>query len=135
MDEEHQILPVLRGNGETIMVVEDEEAVRELTTKILQTAGYQVHSAVNGVEARKEIEKADYEFDLLLTDVVMPLAGGRELADGIGAIAPDVKVLYMSGYTDDTILQHGVLDPDVNFIAKPYSIADLLNMVRRILDD
>ncbi len=122
---------VTRGTG-TVLVVEDEEALRRVAQRILLSAGYTVLVAANGEEALRLLERHDHPVDLVLTDVVMPGMSGRDLAEQIRASHGGVKILFTSGYTDDAILRHGVLDAGVNFIAKPYSVADLTRKVREV---
>src|SRR5207237_540611 len=106
-DAEPEGLP--RG-AETILLVEDEEIVRKMTRNILEECGYEVLTASNGVEALKVCASHGGAIDLLLTDVVMPHMGGRRLAEHMKVSHPRTRVLYMSGYTDDAILRHGVLE-------------------------
>ncbi|MBW2732345.1 MAG: PAS domain S-box protein [Deltaproteobacteria bacterium] len=126
--------PHLHGSG-TVLVVEDEKPVRILTSRILTSAGYTVLTAANGGEALLECEQRTEGIDLVLTDVVMPKMGGKELADRLAKLCPNLKVLYMSGYTDGTIGRHGLLDEDTHFIAKPFSSATLLKKIRSVLED
>ncbi len=128
--------PVLidcRGT-ETILVVEDEKAVRDLTRRVLTSAGYQVITAANAGEALLECERTHTHIDLILTDVVIPKMSGIELVNRLSLIIPNPKVLYMSGYTENTIVHHGVLDEGTHFIAKPFTTVDLLKKVRTVLD-
>ncbi len=118
---------------ETILLVEDERPLREFTRRILQSAGYTVLQAGNGNEALALIESAD-ALDLMVTDVVMPGMNGRELSTRAASLRPDIKTLYMSGYTDDAILRHGVLDDAARFIMKPFTQAELKGKVREVLD-
>jgi PAS domain S-box-containing protein len=124
---------VARGT-ETVLLVEDEEAVRGLAERILRSAGYEVLAAGSGAAALALFEEHGSEVDLLLTDVVMPRVSGRELAERLATLRPGLRVLYMSGYADDAIVQHGVLDPGTRFIGKPFSSADLTRKVREVLD-
>jgi signal transduction histidine kinase len=119
---------------ETILLVEDERGVRDLTRRILESAGYTVLAAGNGPEAIALLEQHAGPIDLLMTDVVMPGMNGRELAARIAELRPEAKVLYASGYTDDAILRHGVLDDSSRFISKPYTQVELTRRVRSILD-
>jgi len=123
----------IRGS-ETILIVEDDAALLRLSTRILRSAGYQVLMAAEGAEALRVLEDHDGPVDLLLTDVVMPGMGGRELAGRLADIRPEIKVLYTSGYTDDTILRHGVLERTAHFISKPYKQTELTHKVRAVLD-
>jgi len=130
--EEPQALP--RGT-ETILLVEDEPSLRKLAMTILRNLGYNVLTADNGIEAlRVADENQDAKIGLLLTDVVMPKLGGKALADGIHEKYPDVKVLFSSGWTADTIVHQGILDEGLAFLAKPYTPSTLARKVREVLD-
>jgi CheY-like chemotaxis protein len=122
-----------RGN-ETILVVEDEEEVRGLTVRVLREQGYKVLEAAQGLDAFVVCDGHEGPIHLLLTDVVMPKMSGRELAEHIAEIRPGIKVLYMSGYTDSTIAYHGILEKDLNYIQKPFSVEKLARKVREVLD-
>ncbi len=121
-----------RGH-ETILIVEDEKAVRKLTRRILSSAGYKVLSAANGGEALLECERHADKIHLVLTDVVMPRMSGKELSARLTKVFPDLKVLFMSGYTDDAIVHHGILDEGTHFLAKPFTSPDLLKKIRTVL--
>jgi CheY-like chemotaxis protein len=123
-----------RGD-ETVLLVEDDPSVRDLALRLLRQQGYTVLEAANGVEALHVAQEHGGEkIHLLLTDVVMPQMGGKELADQLKIFRPDVKVLYTSGYTDDAIVHHGVLEPGTHFLQKPFSLKTLSHKVREILD-
>jgi two-component system, cell cycle sensor histidine kinase and response regulator CckA len=122
-----------RSGTETVLLVEDEPALRALTKRVLSSAGYTVLDAGTGEEALAVIRGHDGPIHLMLTDVVMPGMNGRELATRVAALRPDVKVLFASGYTDDAIFRHGVLDDGSNFISKPYAPAELRRKVREVL--
>jgi two-component system, cell cycle sensor histidine kinase and response regulator CckA len=122
-----------RGGTETILLVEDEEVVRGLARRILEQAGYSVIEAGKGAEAILLCED-NATVDLLLTDVVMPEMSGKELADLLRGQRSDLKILFMSGYTDEAIVHHGVLDSSVEFIQKPFTPASLIRRVRDVLD-
>jgi PAS domain S-box-containing protein len=124
-----------RGGSETILLVEDEGQLRVLARDILRGAGYQVLDAPNAAEALRLAERHAGPVHLLLTDIVMPHVGGRELTRRLAVTRPRVRVLYMSGYTDDAIVQHGVADPNVSFLQKPITPDALLRKVRETLDD
>jgi DNA-binding NtrC family response regulator len=122
------------GN-ETIMVVEDDHHVRKTAVKILELKGYRVVSASDGSECLKMMENMGRSIDLLMTDVIMPDMNGKELYLKIVDKFPGMKVIYMSGYTNDIIAHHGVLTEGVHFIQKPFSMADIASLVRRVLDE
>jgi signal transduction histidine kinase/CheY-like chemotaxis protein len=126
--------PAAAGGTETILLVEDEEGVRELARDILRASGYAVIEARNGPEALLLSERHQGPLDLLLTDVVMPRMSGRELAERLAPLRPSMSVLYMSGYTDDAIIRHGVLGADTAFLQKPFTPATLVQRVRETLD-
>jgi nitrogen-specific signal transduction histidine kinase len=122
-----------RGN-ETILVVEDDEVVRKLAVRILREQGYRVLEASQGVDAFLICEEHKGPIHLLVTDVVMPKMSGRELAERITSIRQEVKVLYMSGYPDDTVAHHGILNEGMNYIQKPFTLEGLARKVRGVLD-
>jgi len=122
------------AGSETVLVVEDEEPVRALTQRILIAQGYTVLAASGGAEALAAFAGQDRPIALLVTDVVMPGMGGRELAERLVAQRPGLKVLFMSGYTDDDIGRRGVLDPQIPFLAKPFTPEGLLRKIRDVLD-
>jgi PAS domain S-box-containing protein len=124
----------LLAGTETVLLVEDEEVVRETAMEILQECGYLVLHAKDGKEALQLAHQHPGEIHLMLTDVVMPRMSGRELTEELTLLRPDIKVLYMSGYTDDAIVHHGVLDEGTAFIGKPFSIEALGRKVREMLD-
>ncbi len=124
----------LPGGVEKVLVVEDEDIVRNLCTRILERLGYEVLQARNGFEAVASAEANGMRIDLLLTDVVMPGMNGSELATQLVLHYPEMKVLFTSGYTDDAITRHGVLDEGVSFIGKPYTPVALARKVREVLD-
>ena len=124
---------VARGT-ETLLLVEDEEGLRHLAERVLKSAGYTVLVAANGGEGLLLLERHDGPVHLMLTDIVMPGMSGQELAERLQETRPEMKVLYSSGYTDDAILRHGVLDDKSHFISKPYSIVELTRKVREVLD-
>jgi PAS domain S-box-containing protein len=126
-------LPAPVGGHETILLVEDDELVRDLTREVLHEGGYAVFASTPG-DALSLAEKHADSIHLLLTDVVMPDIGGRELARHMARISPATKVLYMSGYTDDLISHHGVLDGHAPLLGKPFMPAELLRKVREVLE-
>jgi CheY-like chemotaxis protein len=121
------------GAGETVLVVEDEAAMREVTCRILVRNGYRVITAVNGLDAIEVATSHPDPIDLLVTDVIMPQMLGKESADRIRARYPAVKVLFMSGYTQGVLDTKGVLEADVNLIEKPFTEASLLAKLSEIM--
>jgi two-component system cell cycle sensor histidine kinase/response regulator CckA len=119
---------------ETILLVEDEEAVRNVAKRILREAGYTVLTAATASDALLTCQAYQDKVHLLLTDVVMPQMSGRALAERLLLARPGIKVIYMSGFADDAILHHGTLAPGTHFIGKPFSAADLTKKVREVLD-
>jgi hypothetical protein len=119
---------------ETILLVEDEESVRELATFVLQGCGYTVMTAPEGLAALQLMESCRQQIHLLVTDVVMPHMGGRKLAEILLAAYPELRVLFMSGYTDDAVVRHGVLQANTNFLQKPFTPNSLAKKVRDVLD-
>jgi signal transduction histidine kinase/CheY-like chemotaxis protein len=124
---------LLQGT-ETVLLVEDEEVVREMATEILRDSGYHVLEAKHGDEAILLERQHSGVIHLMLTDVVMPEMSGRELAEQLTPLRRDMKVLYMSGYTDDAIVHHGVLEEGTAFIGKPFTPSALTRKVREVLD-
>ena len=125
--------PIPHGH-ETVLVVEDEDQVRTILTQILEGQGYQVVSASNGEQALSISQDLEVDISLMITDVVMPQMSGRELAEHVSRVRPDLPVLFMSGYTDDAIVRHGLLDEKLNFIQKPFDSASMARKVREVLD-
>jgi two-component system, cell cycle sensor histidine kinase and response regulator CckA len=121
------------GGSETVLLVEDEESVRELVRETLQSKGYTVMEASDGINGMKVAETFDGKIDILITDVVMPGMSGRELAQRVAASRPSIKVLYLSGYTEDAIIHEGVLDPGTAFLQKPFTLQALARKVRDVL--
>jgi CheY-like chemotaxis protein len=119
---------------ETILLVEDEDEVRALAREVLERQGYTVLEASDGLRALRHLETEADRIDLVLTDVVMPRMSGRELVDRVRAIRAEMRVLYMSGYTEDAIVRHGVRDSSAVLLGKPFAPADLLGKVREVLD-
>ncbi len=121
------------GGSETVLLVEDEDSVRELVRETLQSRGYTVMEACDGINGMKVAETYDGKIDILITDVVMPGMSGRELAQRVSASRPTIKVLYLSGYTEDAIIHEGVLDPGTAFLQKPFTLQALARKVRDVL--
>jgi CheY-like chemotaxis protein len=122
-------------DAETILLVEDDETVRKFVHEVLDNDGYRLLDAANGLAALSICAQYEEPIHLLLTDVVMPEMSGRELANRLTPVRPEVKVLYMSGYTDDVIVHHGVLDERTAFIQKPFAADVLARKVREVLGD
>jgi DNA-binding NtrC family response regulator len=114
----------------TILLVEDEESVRNVTRRILERAGYRVLVAATPIDAMRLVGEHRTDIDLLVSDLVMPEMGGQELASHIVEVLPAVRVLYMSGYSDEAISESGAA-----FIQKPYAADDLVDCIRALLDD
>jgi CheY-like chemotaxis protein len=119
---------------ETILLVEDEDAVRSLVRTALGQSGYTVIEAREGAHALRLAADYTGPIHLVITDVVMPEMGGRELVERLAAQRPELKFLYLSGYTDDAVLRHGVLHAEMAFLQKPFSMAALASKVREVLD-
>jgi CheY-like chemotaxis protein len=131
-DEETPSRPgVVEGGSETILLVEDDDAVRRLTERALATAGYNVLAVASAEDAMTMIET--HPVDLLLSDIVMPQTSGPELARRLTEKVPTTRILFMSGYTDDAIVHHGVSAGHTRFLAKPFTIGELLLAVRAAL--
>jgi PAS domain S-box-containing protein len=127
--------PDLQCRGsETILLVEDEPAVRQLTRKILESAGYTVLEASDGDQAIRLAREHEGKIDLVATDVVMPKISGRALVERIRPYCADSKVLFLSGYTDDAVVRHGIIEATVPFLQKPFTLRTLTNKVRTVLD-
>lgn len=140
VDESANLLLVTRDSGksaagtETVLLVEDELSVRSLAARVLREQGYTVLEAKDGVEALQVAQEHAGEIHLLLTDVIMPHMGVKEFTGQLKALRSDIKILFTSGYTDDAIVHHGVLEPGVEFIEKPFRPATLVKKVRQVLD-
>ena len=123
----------MRGTAETILLVEDDPEVRELVAEILGDYGYRVITASRPADAMR-LGDGEERIDLLLTDVVMPEMSGRELAGQLTARHPELRVLYMSGYSDEVLASRGVIDPGIRLLMKPFTSAALTSQVRETLD-
>jgi CheY-like chemotaxis protein len=119
---------------ETVLLVEDDAAVRALTRQVLAGLGYTTLVAGDGSEAVRLAEGHGGAIDLLVTDVVLPEMGGRKVAERLRPVRPGLRVLYVSGYTDDAVVRHGILEDQVHFLSKPFSPAVLAQKVREVLD-
>ena len=132
--EEKQRPPVVElGGSETVLIVEDDYGLRKLAQEVLRSYGYRVIVAENGEDALRVSQTHKGPIHLLLTDVVMPKMGGKKLAERLQPLYPRIKVIYMSGYTDNAIVRHGVLAPELNFLKKPFTPEGLAHKVREVL--
>lgn len=126
----------LSRGTETLLLVEDEPSVRNLACSVLETQGYHVLRAANGQEGLRVAREAKgQQIRLVITDVVMPQMSGKVMAEWLKATFPEIKILFTSGYTDETVVQHGVLEPGTAFLPKPYTLAALTHKVREMLDE
>ncbi|HKO52971.1 MAG TPA: PAS domain S-box protein [Polyangiaceae bacterium] len=126
--------PRPRSGGEAILLVEDDERVRAFATTVLERFGYQVHAFPGPAHALAAVPQLSPSPALLVTDVVMPGMNGRALSERVASLIPAMKVLFVSGYTENVIVHHGVLKEDIEFLAKPYSVDQLARRVREVLD-
>jgi CheY-like chemotaxis protein len=122
------------GGKETVLLVEDEESVRQLARRTLQAQGYNVLEACDGVAALTVCQRHLRSIDIVVTDVVMPQLSGVDLVERLKTVRPQLKVLYMSGYTDSTVVRHGVAESEVNYLQKPFTPDLLTRKVRSLLD-
>ena len=125
----------LPQGGETVLVAEDDKDLRSIMVQALKRQGYKTLEAANGEDGLLIFDKHRLEIDLIVTDIVMPTMNGLELTDLLLPLCPRIKVLYMSGHLDNPILQERNLDPETNFISKPFSLEDLTERVRKVLDN
>jgi CheY-like chemotaxis protein len=133
-DEDKKNKKIARGS-ETVLVVEDAQPLRELAREILEDSGYTVLEAANAGDAEKVVERYQAPIHLLLTDVIMPGMDGRRLAEILVPRRPQMKVLYMSGYPDEAIVNHGILDAGIALLQKPFTGEALTQKVREVLDN
>jgi CheY-like chemotaxis protein len=124
--------PPPRGT-ETVLIVEDVTAVRGVAREMLERSGYRILEAADGASALRLAAKHAGAIDLLLTDVVMPGLSGRQLAEQLVELRPQMRVLYMSGYTDDAVVTHGMLEPGINYLQKPFTLDGLARKVHEVL--
>jgi CheY-like chemotaxis protein len=127
------LLELPKGQGESVLVVEDEEAILALNRTMLEHLGYAVLTASSPLQALRQAVLYADGIDLLITDVIMPEMNGRDLAREMQALYPEIKVLFVSGYTENVIAHRGVLDKGVCFLPKPFSLEDLAAKVRETL--
>ena len=125
--------PAVRNKS--IIVVEDEDSILTLITRVLEKSDYNVVSAENGKDAIDKIKTNPIVFDLLITDVVMPGMNGNELNDMVRQLYPEIKTIFMSGYTANIIADSGILDGGINFLQKPFSIQQLKDKVAEVLEN
>jgi CheY-like chemotaxis protein len=128
------VVAKVAGGTETVLLVEDETPVRELAGAALRERGYTVIEAANGEEGLRLARKHVGKIDLVLTDVVMPVMGGKAMAEALTRTHPDTKILFTSGYSEEAIGHHGVLRPGIEFLQKPYLPVTLTRRVREVLD-
>jgi PAS domain S-box-containing protein len=126
--------PERLAGTETILIVEDDDGVRNLACQILRPQGYTILEAKDGMEALRVNEEHGDQIHLMITDVVMPGMSGKEVEERLRPLRPDIKVIYMSGYTDNAILRHGLLSPEVEFLQKPFALDGLKRKVREVLN-
>jgi polar amino acid transport system substrate-binding protein len=122
------------GGVETVLLAEDDPEVRELSGRVLRTAGYRLIEAVDGADALEKYQLHQDEIDLLILDMIMPRMSGMEVHDQVKRQHPGAKILFVSGYTADFIQKRGIGEPGINFISKPMSPRELLRKAREILD-
>jgi len=134
VDEDVQILPAMEKGTEAILITDDEASIRQLIRDTLEPLGYIVFEAANGEEALEFFNRTEARIDMLLTDVIMPKMTGKKLAEALLAQNPQLKVLYMSGYTDNVIVHQGVLESNLEFINKPLVPSILTKKIREVLD-
>jgi CheY-like chemotaxis protein len=134
IDVETPVVGVPAGRGETVLVVEDEPAIREVARRILMRSGYEVLMTESPLDALELASRHDGEIHLLITDVVMPRMLGKDVAERIRALRPGVKVLFISGYARPALASSGSLEPGVRLLEKPFSESVLLEAVREVLD-
>ena len=132
--EDAAVLVTLPPGTETVLLVEDEEMVRTLSQEILEDSGYRVVVATNGKEGLRVCQEFSGHIDLMITDMVMPEMSGRQLAEQVALLRPETKVLFMSGYTDDAIVRHGILEENMPYMQKPFLPGDLALKAREVLD-
>jgi CheY-like chemotaxis protein len=132
--EKSAVVGVASARGETVLIVEDQDTVRQLAARVLKQQGYSTVEAASGSEALLLLQGQDAPaIDLLLTDVILPGINGRELADRVRSEMPAIKVLFMSGYAGDALGRRGVLEDGLAFLPKPFTPAALLQKVRNVL--
>ncbi len=131
---EREPSPSFHSGSETVLLAEDEDMVRNLCRQVLESCGYQVIEAKNGIEALELFKENSAKVDLLMTDIVMPKMGGKELAENLRKLSPGLPILFMSGYPDDAVVRHGIIDAEMNYLQKPFTFNTLTQKVRELLD-
>jgi CheY-like chemotaxis protein len=136
IDEQRALQDSQEGDvgGRVVLLVEDDPMVRSIIREMLETGGYRVIEFESGRDALLRLDKIEISAELLITDVVMPHMNGKRLAEEILALIPSIKVLYISGYTDEVIAKHGVLEPGMAFIQKPFKRTVLMERIRELLE-
>ncbi|MFZ0390064.1 MAG: response regulator, partial [Calditrichia bacterium] len=134
VETDHQEIKEDINGTESLLVVEDEEGMRKLITDVLSAYGYRISTAENGSDALARYGDKLALFDMIITDVVMPQMSGKEFAQALKQISPRSRILFMSGYTDEAISKHGILDLEYPFIQKPFAPLEIARKVREILD-
>jgi CheY-like chemotaxis protein len=135
IEEEAEVSETAIPEGsETILIVEDDPQVREFAVLGLQSLGYTIYETENGEDALSMLKERNYSIDLIITDMVMPKMGGKELADELKKVFPGGRILFTSGYIDQDVLEGGRLEEGIDFIQKPYAIDVIARKVREILD-
>ena len=129
-----QVVPLRQEGSERLLLVEDDRSVRDLAERIFRDRGYKVTPTAEGKEALRAFAAAPDQIDMVVTDLIMPGMSGRELVQALHQIRPDLKALYVSGYTEDEIIRRGLHDPSVAFLQKPFTADELSNKVRSLLD-
>lgn len=132
--EKRDVDTIPKGNGETVLIVEDDETVLNMASMMLEKLGYMVLTASTVEESFSLAEENKTGIQVLISDVIMPKMNGRDLAERVKSIIPEIKILFMSGYTAAVITHHGVLDEGINFIQKPFSVKDLALAMQKVLD-
>ena len=134
-DKDSEKVPdIMHKGGETVLLADDDDSLRRMAERLLRRGGYTVIAAADGRSAMAAAERHGKQVDLLLTDVIMPGMSGKELAVELARRNLARRTLYMSGYTDDAIVSHGVLEPGIAFINKPFTAEALLSKLRAVLD-
>ncbi|HET6760481.1 MAG TPA: response regulator, partial [Gemmatimonadaceae bacterium] len=129
-----QAAPVRQQGSERLLLVEDDRSVRELAERIFRDRGYRVKATADGSEALRVFAAAPHEIDMVVTDLIMPGMSGRELVQALHQIRPDLKALYVSGYTEDEIIRRGLHDPSVAFLQKPFTADELVEKLQSLLE-